>query len=192
MDNKIQIQSFERKSSVKNKLTKKYAFARKAYFSDDEIEKKRKANELIRVRKAAEKAGLSIAEDDARGKSAASFETNRSNPLTVPEADVSGEKPTDVVTDGNGAVPAPDKGKQDTTSVPRTADSSDGITKKRGRGRPPGSKNKKTLEREAAEAAAGIVHVKRKPGRPPGSKNRKTLELEAREAELSRTKRDGA
>ena len=144
------------------------------------------------MRKAAEKAGLRIAEDDASGKSVASFDTNSSDPLTVPEAGVSGEKPTDVITDGNGAIPAPDKGKQDATSVPRTADSSDGITKKRGRGRPPGSKNKKTLEREAAEAAAGIVHVKRKPGRPPGSKNKKTLEREAREADLSGTKRDGA
>lgn len=180
------------KEGEKNKLTRKYAFARKAYLSDDEIEKKRKANELIRVRKAAEKAGLRIAEDDASGKSVASFDTNSSDPLTVPEAGVSGEKPTDVITDGNGAIPAPDKGKQDATSVPRTADSSDGITKKRGRGRPPGSKNKKTLEREAAEAAAGIVHVKRKPGRPPGSKNKKTLEREAREADLSGTKRDGA
>ena len=50
--------------------------------------------------------------------------------------------------------------------------------KKRGRGRPKGSKNKKTLEREAAEAATG-KQIKRRPGRPKGSKNKKTLEREA-------------
>ncbi len=58
------------------------------------------------------------------------------------------------------------------------------------RGRPKGSKNKKTLEREAlAEAQAGADRQggeapggsgeKRGPGRPKGSKNKKTLEREA-------------
>ncbi len=48
-------------------------------------------------------------------------------------------------------------------------------TPKRKPGRPKGSKNKKTLEREA-----NAVNVpKRKPGRPKGSKNKKTLEREA-------------
>ena len=50
---------------------------------------------------------------------------------------------------------------------------------KRKCGRPPGSKNKKTLEREAFMAAQGIKPIKRKPGRPPGSKNKRTLEREA-------------
>ena len=45
-------------------------------------------------------------------------------------------------------------------------------------GRPKGSKNKKTLEREALTAQSG-TQEKRKPGRPKGSKNRKTLEREA-------------
>lgn len=49
---------------------------------------------------------------------------------------------------------------------------------KRGRGRPKGSKNKKTLEREATEAAS-IKQNKRRPGRPKGSKNKKTIEMEA-------------
>lgn len=53
-----------------------------------------------------------------------------------------------------------------------------GIAPKRGRGRPKGSKNKKTLEREAMEAASGMSK-KRGPGRPKGSKNKKTLEREA-------------
>ena len=44
----------------------------------------------------------------------------------------------------------------------------------RGPGRPKGSKNKKTLEREAAAA-----QMHRGPGRPKGSKNKKTLEREA-------------
>lgn len=53
-----------------------------------------------------------------------------------------------------------------------------GIEPKRGRGRPKGSKNKRTLEREAMEAAMGKT-AKRGPGRPKGSKNKKTLEREA-------------
>ena len=48
----------------------------------------------------------------------------------------------------------------------------------RGPGRPKGSKNKKTLEREALEAK-NPPKPKRKPGRPKGSKNKKTLEREA-------------
>lgn len=64
---------------------------------------------------------------------------------------------------------------------------------KRSRGRPKGSKNKKTLERErlaamqstatshsasSALSAAPTTVVKRGPGRPKGSKNKKTLERE--------------
>ena len=59
---------------------------------------------------------------------------------------------------------------------------------KRKPGRPKGSKNKKTLEREAA-----MVNMppapKRKPGRPKGSKNKKTLEREARAAAALAPKR---
>ena len=52
------------------------------------------------------------------------------------------------------------------------------------RGRPKGSKNRKTLEREALAATGGGADQggsggKRGPGRPKGSKNRKTLEREA-------------
>lgn len=43
-------------------------------------------------------------------------------------------------------------------------------------GRPKGSKNKKTLEREATMT---MEQPKRRPGRPKGSKNKKTLEQEA-------------
>lgn len=49
---------------------------------------------------------------------------------------------------------------------------------KRKPGRPKGSKNKKTLEREALLATMPAP-AKRKPGRPKGSKNKKTLEREA-------------
>ena len=55
---------------------------------------------------------------------------------------------------------------------------------KRGRGRPAGSKNKKTLEREAELAAS---KVKRGRGRPAGSKNKITLAREA--AMLAASKR---
>ena len=44
---------------------------------------------------------------------------------------------------------------------------------KRGPGRPKGSKNKKTLMREAAEAAAKKNTIKRRPGRPKGAKDKK-------------------
>ena len=54
-----------------------------------------------------------------------------------------------------------------------------GEAPKRGKGRPPGAKNKKTLEREALSAAQGVEQVKRKRGRPPGSKNKKTMEKAA-------------
>ncbi len=50
---------------------------------------------------------------------------------------------------------------------------------KRGPGRPKGSKNRKTLEREERERAEEKAKPKRGPGRPKGSKNRKTLEREA-------------
>ena len=55
---------------------------------------------------------------------------------------------------------------------------------KRGPGRPKGSKNKSTLEREALLANhAELTEKKHKgtPGRPKGSKNKATLEREARE-----------
>ena len=55
---------------------------------------------------------------------------------------------------------------------------------KRKPGRPKGSKNKKTLEREAN--AFNIP--KRKPGRPKGSKNKKTLEREALAAQSIKRK----
>lgn len=47
-------------------------------------------------------------------------------------------------------------------------------------GRPPGSKNKKTLAKEASIFRSGASQKPgRKPGRPPGSKNKKTLAKEA-------------
>ena len=65
---------------------------------------------------------------------------------------------------------------------------------KRGPGRPKGSKNKKTLEREAVLAAQGITPAdtpKRGRGRPLGSKNKKTLEREAVLAAQERTPDSG-
>ncbi len=46
------------------------------------------------------------------------------------------------------------------------------------RGRPKGSRNKKTLEREAQMQALGITQTKRGRGRPKGSRNKKTIERE--------------
>lgn len=64
---------------------------------------------------------------------------------------------------------------------------------KRGPGRPKGSRNKKTLEREAEQAAAGIQpeeKPKRKPGRPKGSRNKATLEREAQQAAAGSTSQE--
>ena len=71
------------------------------------------------------------------------------------------------------------KGSKNKKTLEREATlASQGAIPKRGKGRPKGSKNKKTLEREALQAAVGM-QPKRKPGRPKGSKNKKTLEREA-------------
>lgn len=56
--------------------------------------------------------------------------------------------------------------------------------KRKKRGRPKGSKNKKTLERERLEKEN--PPIKRKRGRPKGSKNKKTLEREAMESPKSK------
>ncbi len=54
----------------------------------------------------------------------------------------------------------------------------------RKRGRPKGSKNRKTIEKEALQAASGIIPVKRAPGRPKGRKNNSTLAREAAQAAM--------
>lgn len=62
---------------------------------------------------------------------------------------------------------------------------------KRKPGRPKGSKNKKTLEREAAMAAEFHPPVKRRPGRPKGSKNKSRTEgIVRRTPERSKRGRD--
>lgn len=72
------------------------------------------------------------------------------------------------------------KGQED--SGPEThTDDDEGVKPAPHPGRPPGSKNKKTLAKEAAMLLqnGGEQAPKRGPGRPPGSKNKKTLEKEA-------------
>ena len=67
------------------------------------------------------------------------------------------------------------KGKQESNDVPYSP---------RKPGRPKGSKNRKTIDREAAEATAGTAPVKRAPGRPRGRKNNSTLAREAAQAAM--------
>lgn len=65
---------------------------------------------------------------------------------------------------------------------------------KRKPGRPPGSKNRKTLEREELIrrlTEQGMQPVKRGRGRPPGSRNKKTLEREALEKEQAKKRGRG-
>jgi len=80
--------------------------------------------------------------------------------------------------------------KTSTNSAEITTPKDQPIEPKRGRGRPRGSKNKKTLERDAREAALAAAKEpeKRKRGRPPGSKNKKTLARLAKEATESSQK----
>lgn len=92
------------------KLSRTLAFSRKASVSDEKIQRKRSLSATKKAHKAAEAAGLSIAEPEAP---------------------------------------------------------------KRGPGRPKGSKNKKTLLREASEAATKANKPKRGRGRPKGSKDKK-------------------
>ena len=61
------------------------------------------------------------------------------------------------------------------------------VQPKRKRGRPPGRKNNKTLEKEALEGS--VKAPKRGRGRPPGRKNNKTLQREAEMAPPSPRKR---
>ena len=61
----------------------------------------------------------------------------------------------------------------------------------RGKGRPKGSKNKATLERERLDAEAGIVKEVRGRGRPKGSKNKSTLAKEAAELAHEETPKRG-
>ena len=58
------------------------------------------------------------------------------------------------------------------------------------RGRPPGSKNKNTLEKEANKVDVGNT-TKRGRGRPAGSKNKKTFEKEANTVDVDKTTKRG-
>lgn len=80
-----------------------------------------------------------------------------------------------------GSIPKERKKRTKSATVQKASKEQDNPKK---RGRPKGSKNKKTLEREAALAAQGLTpKTKRGRGRPKGSKNKKTLEREALEAQ---------
>lgn len=74
------------------------------------------------------------------------------------------------------------------TGVEPPADGDQNIKPVRRPGRPLGSKNKKTLEREVALKSMPAT-PKRKPGRPLGSKNKKTLAKEATGMVISKRKR---
>ena len=77
------------------------------------------------------------------------------------------------------------KGSKNRKTLEREAAlTAEGNKQKRGRGRPKGSKNKKTLERMAIESSNG-KHTKRGPGRPKGSPNKKTREKEASSVKLN-------
>ena len=113
-------------------------------------------------------------------------EVNSTNPLKslTRKMPVITEDPTESETETKTEMAAETK----TATEAKTAEAGAEVKVTKRRGRKFGSKNKKTLEREAREQAlraAGLLEEKepRGPGRPAGSKNKKTLERERLEAE---------
>lgn len=83
-------------------------------------------------------------------------------------------------TRSDGEIEAKRKKKSTVPDAPDKAESPPEEKAVRCPGRPKGSKNKKTLEREAEMKRLGIVPPPKRPrGRPKGSKNKKILEREA-------------
>ena len=162
-----------------DECSKILAFARRPTMTDEEIKAKRAEARQKKLEKTAAKQGFTLSAAEGNDQRAP-VNTESTTPEDTPES-------------------APEGVPETTTS---TAASDPPV--KRGRGRPPGSKNRKTLERErlAAEAAAKAAEAentdtsssptvadgtqpKRRRGRPPGSKNRKTLERERLAAEAA-------
>lgn len=109
----------------------------------------------------------------SEAKPAAGTDDKPANPATIPgkPENTSGNDSSISVVAETATATATASTTIENTSVPE---------EKRMRGRPKGSKNKKTLQREAEEAASGIEKIKRGRGRPKGAKNQKTLEREAK------------
>lgn len=110
-----------------NHCTRRIAFGRRSFYTEEQLKEKRKSGELKQLQKLADKHGLVLQSPD---------QNSTPDEQTLLDAKKEKKKP----------------------------------------GRPKGSKNKKTLEREAMEAeleAAGKLQPKRKRGRPLGSKNKK-------------------
>ena len=74
--------------------------------------------------------------------------------------------------------------------IEKRESSTEEVAQNRPRGRPKGSKNKKTLESEALMANF-LQQGKRSRGRPKGSKNKKTLEREALTHAIAEPRSDG-
>ena len=93
------------------------------------------------------------------------------------------------IINGKLAYSRPDYEKQKEKTSKTKSRRDDTVRKKRGR--PKGSKNKKTIEKEAELKAKGIKPVKRGRGRPKGSKNKKTIEKEKMMAQESKKRGRG-
>lgn len=102
-------------------------------------------------------------------KQAAGTDDKPANPAAIPG------KPEN--TSGNGSSISVTA---ETATASTTIENTSVPEEKRMRGRPKGSKNKKTLQREAEQTASGIEKIKRGRGRPKGAKNKKTMEREAK------------
>ena len=95
-----------------------------------------------------------------------------------------GARVVDASGGAEGDAPSPEPRPEPAPEGTKAAEVAEAAPPKRRRGRPKGSKNKKTLEREAEierQKAAGtyVEPPTRRRGRPKGSKNKKTLEREA-------------
>jgi len=176
------------KEGTKDRCRPRLAFAHRPYATDEAIEAKRAD---ASAKKSGGKAGQEAPQANETGR-AESAET----PVDAPEADSATEhaaeagetagKPAEAAdADGKGARSAEAEG---TNAAP----DAEGAKPRRRPGRPKGSKNKKTLEREAEERRLRELGLlppeppKRRRGRPPGSKNKKTLEREAAAREAAK------
>ena len=110
--------------------------------------------EILQRRNKSEKRKCGVSEEDTGNETAKAAELNAEDPASAEGTNKNAPCTSAVVV-------------SETSSV------------KTGRGRKPGSKNKKTLEYEAKVASGEIVpEPPKKRGRPPGAKNKKTLQYE--------------
>jgi hypothetical protein len=140
------------KNSGNTKLIRVLAFSKAPMASDEEI---------LQRRNKSEKRKSGVSEEDSGNEAAKTAELNTEAPASA------------------SAFAESTEGTNKNAPCTSAVVVSETASAKTGRGRKPGSKNKKTLEYEAKVASGEIVpEPPKKRGRPPGAKNKKTLQYE--------------